>query len=69
MDASAQGVSVRVLANMVAGVAAESTEHSLDEMNATGSENGPLGRPGSGRMALVARGRTMNAGCEGGGVS
>jgi nicotinamidase/pyrazinamidase len=36
MDASAQGLSVRVLADMVAGVAAESTERALGEMRATG---------------------------------
>jgi nicotinamidase/pyrazinamidase len=36
MDASAQGRSVRVLGDMVAGVAAESTERALGEMRATG---------------------------------
>lgn len=36
IDASAHGLSVRVLADMVAGVAAESAERALDEMRTAG---------------------------------
>jgi nicotinamidase/pyrazinamidase len=36
LDAGAQGLSVRVLANMVAGAAPVSTEHAFEEMHAAG---------------------------------
>ena len=51
MDDIAQGLSVRVLANMVAGVAAESTEHALDEMHATGIDIHRADHPSGERAA------------------